>query len=107
MALFKSQVQDAVNKRKEEADKLLNSSKHQQTKRVCVCSWKVSSRTYLVGVQFIGHLSPELKVGDEYQYDGQTMTIHYIAEKPEVIKQAKQVEVFNPDIDAFEGCLDG
>ena len=94
MAIYKSQIQEAVEARKNQASELLNSTKNEQTKRVAVVSWKMSSRTYLVGIQFIGHLSPDLKVGDEYLYDGETMTIQYIAEAP---KEA--VEVFTPDVD--------
>lgn len=101
MAIYKSQIKEAVEAQKGQANELLNSTKLEQAKRVAVVSWKMSSRTYLVGVQFIGHLSPELKVGDEYQYDGQTMTIHYIAEEIEVTKQQQEVEVFTPDVDVI------
>lgn len=90
MAIYKSQIQEAVETRKQEAGELAKKFSTEAGKRVAVVSWKMSSRTYLVGVQFIGHLSPDLKVGDEYLYDGETMTIQYIVEAPkEVVEQTE------------------
>ena len=100
MAIYKSQIQEAVEARKQEAGELAKKFSTEAGKRVAVVSWKMSSRTYLVGIQFIGHLSPDLKVGDEYLYDGETMTIQYIVEAPkEAVEQTETVEVFTPDVD--------
>jgi hypothetical protein len=56
MAIYKSQIQEAVETRKQEAGELAKKFSTEAGKRVAVVSWKMSSRTYLVGIQFIRHL---------------------------------------------------